>query len=252
VFLHANSAEAQAFGLKAGVDILAHGLWRDDASSTAELTPAEQEILDGVLAAKVGWQPTIQVLYGLRDLFNPSFLSDPLLARVVPPGLLDWYRSPEGQWFHDELAREFADAKDPTPVETRVDRVFGTAIGRDQHAVAYLAAHGARLLFGSDTPSAPTYANPPGLNGWLEMQRLVAAGETPAQIFRSATLSNAEALKLDRDVGTVQVGKRANLLLLQQDPTQTIQAYGGIVSVVLGGRVLDPADLAANRAQSHQ
>ncbi len=86
----------------------------------------------------------------------------------------------------------------------------------------------------------------------LEMQRLVAAGETPAQIFRAATLSNAQALKLDRDVGTVQVGKRANLLLLQQDPTQTIQAYAGIVGVILGGRVLDPADLAANRAQSHQ
>ena len=252
VFLHANSSEAQAFGLKAGVDVLAHGLWNDDASSTIELTPDEQKILDGVLAAKVGWQPTIQVLYGLRDLFNASFLSDPLLARVVPPNLLDWYRSPEGQWFHDELAREFEDAKDPTPLETRIDRVFATAAGRDQHAVAYIAARGGRLLFGSDTPSAPTYANPPGLNGWLEMQRLVAAGETPAQIFRAATLSNARALKLDRDVGSIQVGKRANLLLLQQDPTETIQAYADIVKVILGGRALDPADLAANRAQPRE
>jgi imidazolonepropionase-like amidohydrolase len=252
VLLHANSSEAQAFGLRAGVDILAHGLWNDDASSTIELTPAEKEILDGVVAAHVGWQPTIQVLYGLRDLFNASFLSDPLLARVVPSSLLDWYRSPEGQWFHDELAREFADPKDPAAPEARVDRVFAIAIGRDQRATAYLGAHGARLLFGTDTPSAPTYANPPGLNGWLEMQRLLAAGETPAQIFRSATLSNAEALKLDRDVGTVQVDKRANLLLLQQDPTQTIQAYAGIVKVILGGRVLDPADLAANRAQPRE
>ena len=99
-------------------------------------------------------------------------------------------------------------------------------------------------MFGSDTPSAPTYANPPGLNEWLEMHRLIDAGETPAQIFKSATLTNARALKLDRDIGTVQVGKRANLLLLRQDPTRTIDAYAGIVKVILDGRVLDPSELA--------
>ena len=46
----------------------------------------------------------------------------------------------------------------------------------------------------------------------------------------------------------VEVGKRADLLLLRQDPTQTIEAYAGIVRVLLGGRVLDPADLVANRS----
>jgi imidazolonepropionase-like amidohydrolase len=78
------------------------------------------------------------------------------------------------------------------------------------------------------------------------MHRLKEAGETAAQIFRSATLTNARALKLDRDIGTVQVGKRANLLLLQQDPTLTIEAYARIVKVILNGRVLDPNELAAN------
>jgi imidazolonepropionase-like amidohydrolase len=251
VLMHANSAEAQAFGLKTGVDILAHGLWNwNDPSPVTEPTPAVKTILDGVLANHVGWQPTIQVLYGLRDLFNTAFLSDPRLARVLPSSLLDWYRSPEGQWFHDELAPRFQGKdQDPQVVEAEVNKVYAVSIGRVTHATAYLESHGARLLFGTDTPSAPSYANPPGLNGWLEMQRLVAAGVTPARIFRSATLSNAQALKLDQDVGTVQVGKRANLLLLRQDPTQTIEAYAGIVKVLLGGRVLDPADLVADRRQ---
>jgi len=122
-------------------------------------------------------------------------------------------------------------------------------IARGKHATAYVVARHGRLLFGTDMPSAPTYANPPGLNGWVEMHRLVAAGETPAQIFKSATLMNASALKLDRDIGTVQVGKRANLLLLREDPTQTIDAYTGIVKVILNGRVLDPSELAANAAR---
>jgi hypothetical protein len=37
-------------------------------------------------------------------------------------------------------------------------------------------------------------------------------------------------------------------LLLRKDPTQTIDAYADIARVILGGRVLDPAELAANRA----
>ena len=61
-------------------------------------------------------------------------------------------------------------------------------------------------------------------------------------------MSNAQALKLDQDIGTVEVGKRANLLLLREDPTRTIEAYAGIVKVLLGGRVVDPADLVANRS----
>jgi len=70
---------------------------------------------------------------------------------------------------------------------------------------------------------------------------------TPAQIFDAATLSNARALRLDGEIGTVEVGKRANLLLVRSDPRQTVQAYDEIVEVILGGRVLARETLAANR-----
>ena len=70
---------------------------------------------------------------------------------------------------------------------------------------------------------------------------------TPVQIFRAATLSNAEALGLASEVGTVQVGKRANLLLLRQNPAVTMEAYDGIVKIILRGRVVDRQQLAADR-----
>jgi len=243
VLLHANSAEAQAFGLDNGVDILAHGLWNaDEAAAPGELTPAVNSILDRVVSAQVGWQPTLQVLYGLQDLFNPGFLSDPMLAPVLPRSLIAWYGSSEGQWFHDALA---ADIGKSDPTATRLN--LSVPIGRVAAATGYLARRGSRLLFGTDTPSAPTYANPPGLNARMEMRRLIEAGVTPAQIFEAATLSNARALKLDREVGTVQVGKRANLLLVRADPRKSIEAYTEIVRVILAGRPLDPGTLAANR-----
>jgi imidazolonepropionase-like amidohydrolase len=252
VLLHANSDEAQKFGLDAGVDIMAHGLWNwsQEHSTTNELTPGIKKILDDELARNLGWQPTMQVLYGIRDVFSASFLSDPRLARVLPSNLIDWYRSPEGQWFRVEVAQGMKPSGDssPTEIERVVNEGFARVIDRGKHATAYVIARHGRILFGSDTPSAPTYANPPGLNEWLEMHRLIEAGETPAQIFKSATLTNARALKLDRDIGTVQVGKRANLLLLRQDPTQTIDAYAGIAKVILNGRVLEPSALAADTA----
>ncbi len=249
VFMHANAFEAQTFAVDSGVDIIAHGLWNwNEGSSTTELTPPIKGILDRIVAANVGWQPTIQVVAGLQDLFNPQFLGDPRLARVLPGGMLGWYRSSEGRWFHDSLAAGFRSSanEDPGAVDDRARAIFSLLIGRVQSATDYLAQHHAHLLFGTDTPSAPTYANPPGLNGWLEMHRLLAAGMSPAQIFQAATLSNARALGLDAVVGTVQVGRRANLLLLRQDPTRTIEAYTQISKIILRGRVLDPDDLAAD------
>jgi imidazolonepropionase-like amidohydrolase len=59
-------------------------------------------------------------------------------------------------------------------------------------------------------------------------------------------------LELGRDIGTVQIGKRANLLLLRENPAQTIAAYDAIEKVILRGRFLQRADLAANRRMTPQ
>jgi imidazolonepropionase-like amidohydrolase len=251
VLIHANSDEAQEFGLNAGVDIMAHGMWNlyQEHSTTSEVTPGMKRILDQELARNVGYQPTMQVLYGLRDVVGGSFLGDPQLPRVLPSTLIDWYRSPDGQWFHAAVTENMKLPANPSPsqLDQAANEAFGEVIERSRQAAAYVVERQGRILFATDTPSAPTYANPPGLNGFLEMHRLLQAGETPAQIFKSATLTNARALKLDRDVGSVQVGKRANLLLLRQDPTQTIDAYADIAKVILNGRILDTSELAANR-----
>jgi imidazolonepropionase-like amidohydrolase len=166
--------------------------------------------------------------------------------------MIAWFRSPAGQSFHDIIAPGVL----PSPLLNSSDAAAKWDVARSTYAVlienggnatCYLANRYARLLFGTDTPAVPTYANPPGLNGWLEMHRLVEAGLTPAQILRAATLSNAKALWLAREIGTVQVGKRANLFLLRENPAEAIEAYDGIVKVILRGRVLDREDLAANK-----
>jgi len=48
-------------------------------------------------------------------------------------------------------------------------------------------------------------------------------------------------------LGTVQPGKRANLLLLRSDPTQSVEAYASIAKIILHGKLLDPTDLNAKK-----
>jgi imidazolonepropionase-like amidohydrolase len=252
MFLHANSSDAQAFAVEAGVDIIAHGMWHWNAQPkiVAQLTPDVQKILDGVIEAGLGWQPTIQVLYGERDLFDPAYLSDPMLPRVLPADVIDWYKTSEGQWFHNILAqgllpKSIAESRDVAAQWNAIRAFYAGFITRNDNATRYMASRNARILFGTDTPSAPTYANPPGLNGWLEMRKLVAVGMTPHQVFVAATLANARALGLADEIGTVEPGKRANLILLRTDPTRTVQAYDDIVKVVIRGEVIERAELAA-------
>ena len=243
VLLHANSTSAQAAGVESGVAAIVHGLWTWDAPDAPELTAPVRAVLDGVIAKGIAYQPTIQVLYGERDLFDPDFLSRTDVSAVVPADVLAWYGSEAGQW----LTREMRDVPPVAALAAagRWQEIDAEPIRHVQQALAYMAARGGRLLFGSDTPSAPTYANPAGLNGRLEMNHWVAAGVSPRALLRAATLDNAEFFGLADEIGTVAVGRRADLLLMQSNPYESVAAYDAITLVILAGRVLPRASLAA-------
>src|SRR5258708_27349167 len=87
------------------------------------------------------------------------------------------------------------------------------------------------LLFGSDTPAGDGFGNPPGLNGRLELQDWTDAGASLPLILRAATLDNAMALGLSHQLGSIEAGKRADLLLLTQNPLSTVSAYDSIERV---------------------
>ncbi len=247
VLLHANSQSAQTFGLAVGVDAFVHGIWRWDDPGTTELTADVTKILDAIVHGNIAWQPTIQVLYGERDLHDPDYLSSPELRHVLPKAIIDWYGTEDGQWFRSRMrdipgvARALEDG--------RWENLDAVPIARVTEALSYLASRGARLSFGSDTPSAPTYANPPGLNGRLEMRRWLEAGVTPMRLFHAATIVNAELFGLQDVIGTVEEGKRADLLVMTRNPMEDASAFDAIDIVILKGRVLRRSDLSAENGQ---
>jgi hypothetical protein len=239
--MHANSFEAQKFAVDGHVDVIAHGMWNwGDLNKQTDLPTEIRKVLDRITEEKIGYQPTLQVMHGLRAYFDPEYLNMKAIPKVIPAEMLEWFESPEGNWFKKEIA------EDNAPDAAMRERIDNGPVRRVDQVVAYLAGKDANFLFGTDTPSAPTYGNLPGLNGYLEMQQLQKAGLSLKQIFRAATLNNAREFKLDLQIGTIEPGKIANLLLLKKSPLESVDAYDSIVTVWVHGRPISRESLAAN------
>jgi imidazolonepropionase-like amidohydrolase len=238
LMMHANAFVAWQFAAAVPVDVIVHGMWNWDQhepTATDSLPAAIRAVLDSVIARRIAFMPTLRVIEGLADLYDSTFLLDPRLAKVVPAPVVAWYRSPAGQALGAELAGGRPGDR------ARKDLLVGAE--RAALVARYLVDRGGRLVFGSDTPSGPTYANPPGLNGYLELARLAAARISPDRLLAAATIETARAFRLDSHYGTVEVGKVANLLLLAKDPLQTVAAYDAIDLVISRGRPIARAAL---------
>ena len=243
VTMHANSLAAHQFATEAGVDVIVHGLW--NAPHDGVLSEATEAVLDKTVSQGIGYMPTMQVLEGMGLMFQPDFLEDPLLAAVVPRELIDWYRSADGQWFVEELRAEFGGAENET-ILASLSSDSGV-LSTSRKTVTYLAERDARLLFGSDTPSSPTYGNPPGYNGYMEMKHLVDAGVSLRQLLAAATIDNAEAFNLEDRYGSIEPGKIANMLLLAENPLESVEAWNSIQAIVLHGEWIERSSLSATR-----
>jgi imidazolonepropionase-like amidohydrolase len=242
VVMHANAFQSWRFASDAGVDVIVHGLWNGDEVGSAGQTFSDplRELLDTVVASRIGFMPTLRVLDGLGAMFDPAFLEDQRLTRVLPRSLVAWYGTPAGQAPAADIRREFGGASD-----VRIREVFRGAADRGAEIVGYLVSRGGRLVFGSDTPSGPTFGNPPGLNGYLELERLAKAGVPLDRLLAGATIEAARAFHLESHYGTVEAGKVANLLLLRANPLETVEAYDTIDVVVSRGTLHDRSSLAA-------
>jgi imidazolonepropionase-like amidohydrolase len=83
----------------------------------------------------------------------------------------------------------------------------------------------------------------PGHSLHREMEIYVQSGFTPMEALQAATIVPARVMKLDRELGTLEVGKRADMVLLDADPLQDIHNTRRISKTISGGSVYDPAPL---------
>jgi hypothetical protein len=188
--------------------------------------PEKAAALFGLLKRNGTWQcPTLTLWRMFSSLNDSSFTGDPRL-RFVP------VRTRES-W-------------DPAIV-SKASVSENTALGKrgfeiDLRVVGAMQKAGVGILAGTDT------GNPycmPGFSLHDELGLLVRAGLTPMEALQAATLNPARFLGREGDLGTVEKGKIADLILLDANPLDDIANTNKIAAVVYDGQFLPRAKLDA-------
>ena len=104
-----------------------------------------------------------------------------------------------------------------------------------------LYEYGVPLLLGTDTFGFPGV--PPGASVHKELKLLHDSGLSPYDALRTATVNPATFLDKPDEFGSIAVGSRANLLLLEANPLAELQVVGRPLGVMVRGRWISRSDL---------
>ena len=100
--------------------------------------------------------------------------------------------------------------------------------------VSLFNSHGVKIIAGTDTPIGFLT---PGYSLHKELELLVEAGLTPLEALRSATITPAEFFNLESKMGTIELGKYADLVILNNNPVEAIKNTQDIHMVISKGRI---------------
>jgi hypothetical protein len=106
---------------------------------------------------------------------------------------------------------------------------------------------GVEIMAGTDVGNPFVY---PGFSLHDELALLVKAGMTPMEALQAATLKPAKFLGMEKDFGTVQKGKIADLVLLDSNPLDDISNTQRISAVVVNGKLLSRQTLDKKLAET--
>ena len=105
--------------------------------------------------------------------------------------------------------------------------------GLDQLANPLLLNAGVRIIAGVDSPLTPY-----GASLHIELAAYVDAGFTPFQALQTATVNTAALLNVQNDLGTIEPGKLADLVIVDGNPLTNIRDTSRVRVVIMNGEVL--------------
>ncbi|MFZ0646797.1 MAG: amidohydrolase family protein [Nitrososphaeraceae archaeon] len=100
--------------------------------------------------------------------------------------------------------------------------------------------NGVPILSGTDIPNFDLV---PGASLHHELELLVEAGIPPLEVIKIATRNGAQALDIERDVGTIEPGKQADMIVLSENPLDDISNTKKIETVINNGQLIDRVEL---------
>lgn len=220
--VHATELLVAKSSLRAGADFLVHSV--EDA-------PVDEEFIALARRNHALYCPTLFVTMGYRYALSGTWQPTEAERRLADPEILaamgDLPKIPKEK-LPERVAA--AMAKPPAPKPSEI-------------ALANLRTiwdAGIPVVMGTDAGNIGTLHGP---SVFREMGIMADAGLTPVQVLRSATVNGARALGREKDVGVVERGRLADLVILDGDPLANVQNLATAYRVVKDGKVYDPQEL---------
>jgi imidazolonepropionase-like amidohydrolase len=226
------------------------GLWRDrDAPAMTRLRALLTAVAGFVLLVALAsfwvpasWRSTDAGVERLARQLHDAGI--PVETTLVAFGVLtsgpDQLRAMQRNPGMDYLAPAIRDAWRQLP--TRFTPVVPpSALDFMKHVTGRLHRGGVRLIAGTDALGAPLIV--PGASLHDELQLLSECGLSPYDVLRTATTNPATFLRRDQEFGTIAVGKRADLLLVDGNPFQDLRVVRRPAGVMVRGRWLTREEL---------
>ena len=215
--VHATELEVAKAALRAGADILVH--------SVVDAT-VDDEFIALALRRNAIYVPTIFVMSSYAMVLSNQWKPTEAERRLADPEVLaamgDLDRIPR-----DKLPARVAQLMDKPPA-----LATAPAIPRNLRKVWDA---GITVAMGTDAGNIGALHGP---SVFREMELMVAAGLTPLQVLRSATVNGAKVMGLEREAGRIAPGRLADLVVLDADPLADIGNASRIHRVIKDGRLV--------------
>ncbi|GGY44724.1 amidohydrolase family protein [Parvularcula lutaonensis] len=193
------------------------GMWGNE--HTLPIVPLRDDVIDLYAKTKTAYTATLLVQYQAISAVNFFFTNedphdDEKLARFYPENRIDVLTRRRSTW-----ARE------------------------DEYAFKEAAASVAALQRAGGLVGIGGHGELQGLGYHWEMRAHEMGGMTPAEILRAATIDGAAIIGVEQDLGSIERGKLADLVVLNSDPRKTIDHASDIQYVMKNGELYDDETL---------
>ncbi|PHN06247.1 amidohydrolase family protein [Flavilitoribacter nigricans] len=220
VAVHATQLNTAKLAIKAGADILVHSV--DD--------PVDDEFIRSLVENEVVYIPTLMVGGQYLKAFAQKLdhtAADFAYANPIPLGSLhDPQHFPEGSVFDRYEARlptlEARQAREDSIMDANLELISRQSV---------------TIATGTDAGNIGTLHTS---SYFSEIDRMKGAGLSNAQILAASTINGAKILDMGDELGSIETGKIADLVVLNRNPLEDIQAIQDVAYVIKAGNLMQP------------
>lgn len=216
LIVHATGLWEAKDALRAGAEVLVHSVFDE---------PVDREFLELARERDAVYVPTLTVTEGYPNAYLGKTAEEmPYPADCVDPRTRSLFREGLRRAERPEWARGPDAEAPPNP-----------ALERGIENLRRVHEAGITVATGTDAGNPGTAHGPSIVR---EMQLMARAGMTPAEVLVATTRNGARAMGRHGEIGTVEPGKKADLVILAADPREDLANVASVRTVVKDGRVV--------------